>query len=166
MSFYKSSILALLLVFQSYELQAQSCEEELKAKTYLVMSYKLNVYLTHKTAKRLESTLNGDEKHQAFNNLNKHTYEDEKVCHQKELQNLIYDYMKAKEKICRSDDSYKKLDSLMDEIHIDEETCPRPFDLSFKYGNELPEDAMNMPPLMVCMILHDVMKKQTAACEK
>lgn len=62
------------------------------------------------------------------------------ICDQKELQEFISPLLKEKNQLCKSDDRYKELDDLNEEIlNGDYQTCPKPSQLNSYYQSFYPK---------------------------
>lgn len=170
---------------------AQTCEEELHSKSYVILSLKINAYLQAKTANRLNDHYNSlqdqlykkyqnelespelEDKYEAIVSERDRVmkdrviiaYNDPAICDQKEPQDLIYAFIREKSKLCESNDRYKELDDLSEEVLSgDFQTCPKPSELNSYYQSSLPKDALLLSPKKTCLIVFEVMKKKVTEC--
>tara|TARA_R100000656_G_scaffold116642_1_gene89799 strand:+ start:840 stop:1427 length:588 start_codon:yes stop_codon:yes gene_type:complete len=186
-------VLITILFLFSTQCFSQTCEEEARSKSYVVLSLKLNAYLQAKTAQRLMEYYDQQEdqlykkfqndidsleyedkelalrtkKYKVMDNRLVVSYDDPAMCQQKELMDLIYAYTREKSKLCESDDRFQELDDLKSELSDhDVDQCPSISSVTALYQSSLSEDALALHPRDICLSIFSKMKKLVTECHE
>tara|TARA_R110000868_G_scaffold117600_7_gene312272 strand:- start:2577 stop:3161 length:585 start_codon:yes stop_codon:yes gene_type:complete len=183
-------IIAFLFSTQCF---SQTCEEEARSKSYVVLSLKLHAYLQAKTAHRLNEHYDHQadqlykkfqdepdsleyedkeialttQKHKVMSDRLVISYEDPAMCEKDELMDLVYAYTREKSKLCESDDRYQELDDLKSELtdhNVDQ--CPSISNVTALYQSSLSEDALTLHPRDICLNIFSKMKKLVTECHE
>tara|TARA_R110000868_G_scaffold246448_2_gene503093 strand:- start:654 stop:1253 length:600 start_codon:yes stop_codon:yes gene_type:complete len=172
---------------------AQTCEEEVRAKSFVVLSLKIHQYNQEKTSHRLNTiydersdalfkkykdgfdSLEAEEASEALDNERQRvlsnrlelSYKSPAICDKEEVQDLARAYLAEKSQLCKSDDRFSELDDMSNELSEEApNNCPNLEELNAHFESTLPKDALSMEPKKACVLVFEVMKKRLLACEK
>ena len=188
-----SKFLITILFLYSTQCFSQTCEEEARSKSYVVLSLKLHTYLQTKTAHRLnehydqqedqlfkkfkddpeslefedKETALREKKHKVMDERLVISYGNPAMCERAELMDLIYAYTREKSKLCESDDRYQELDDIKNEYSAYSfDQCPSIDKITSLYQSSLSEDALTLHPRDICLNIFNKMKKLVTECHE